>query len=928
MPRPFPIPQCALEAPAAQWILDLSDLYPGVVCNLSSRHVGSFMGRISRWLSKLGLQTKDGKLSEAEAEQLRAAFKARYLNFRLLLSANNKALEIMTDMEKALKGGFPFGISFVRANCTAVGVNVYRIIRNLDQLAPGKYLELYDQFKEIQENIHRELSRKKEPAGDSLVLFFDRIDKETADQVGSKMANLGEVRNRLSLTVPNGFVVTALAYRKFFEFNDLQTEIDRRLQSSRVEEMDQLYALSADLQQIIIRSRVPPELEEAIQDAYRRLEEEAGRGVRVSMRSSALGEDAAGTSFAGQYRSELNVSPDDLIQAYKEIVASKYSPQAISYRLNRGILDEDIAMCVGCMVMVPAVVGGVTYSRNPLHVRDDSIIIHSVWGLPKSVVDGSAASDVFIVGRSPSLRVLERKIPRKDYKFVCYAEEGVCRMEMSGETASRPSLTDKQAIELAGMASRLEEYYGTPQDVEWAVDEKGRAYTLQCRPLKLVEVPASQTARLGEVVAEGEVIVEGGTTAGPGAACGPVFLVQRTSDALQFPQGAVLVVSQALPRWAALLSRAAAVVAGQGSVAGHLANVAREFGIPALFGVRRVTEILQTGETVTVDADGTRIYKGKIENLLEVSHQKRNLMLGSPVHEVLEDVSRHIIPLNLLDPDSTDFKPKKCRTLHDITRFCHEKSVHEMFSFGEEHRFSERASKQLVCGIPMQWWLINLDDGFKEDVPGKFVELDNIVSIPMLALWEGIVAVPWEGPPPVDVKGFMSVLMEASANPALDPSMPSPYANRNYFMISRNFCTLSSRFGFHFSTIEVLVGERAQENYVSFHFKGGAADAQRRIRRACFVAEIVEEFGFRTEVKEDGVFARIEGYEESVMKEKLKILGYLIIHTRQLDMVMSNDFSYNQQRTKLMGEIRMILQGKSAPGGASDTDLQAPLHGR
>jgi len=113
------------------------------------------------------------------------------------------------------------------------------------------------------------------------------------------------------------------------------------------------------------------------------------------------------------------------------------------------------------------------------------------------------------------------------------------------------------------------------------------------------------------------------------------------------------------------------------------------------------------------------------------------------------------------------------------------------------------------------------------------------------------------------------------------------------------------------------VSDRAQENYVSFHFKGGAADAQRRIRRACFLAGIVEEFGFRVEVKEDGVFARIEGYEEGVMKEKLKILGYLIIHTRQLDMIMSNDFSYNPHRTKIMNEIRMILPGKEESPGAA-----------
>ncbi len=879
------------------------------------------MAKIFQFFKKVVCKGRGNDLSAADADDLRNAFKARYHSFKLLLSANNKALEIMTELEHALKGSRPFGMSFVRTNCTAVTVNVYTIVKNLDQLAPGKYKDLFDRFKGIQDQINRILSMKRQTAGDCLVMPFAVLDKSMADQAGSKMANLGEAMKIDRLRVPSGFVITSLAYERFMEHNDLQAEIDRRLQASTVEQLDQLYALSADIQQLIIRAAVPGDLENAIMEAYGELEKAEGKDIKVSMRSSALGEDAAGTSFAGQYRSELNVSADHLIEAYKEIVASKYNLQAISYRLNRGILDEDVAMCVGCMVMVHAAAGGVTYSRNPVNFRDDSIFINSVWGLPKSVVDGSVGCDMFVVSRRRPFTIVEKVIREKEHKFVCYPDEGVCRMDLTGEKSREPSLTDAQVFELTQMALAVEEYYDCPQDIEWAIDHDGRAYLLQCRPLKQMESAETVYRSPERQSVHGEAGIEGGITASAGVASGPVFVIRKNGDTLLFPEGAVLVAAQALPRWAALLSRAVAVVTEQGSAAGHLANVAREFGVPAIFGVPSVTELLQNNDVVTVDADGPRIYKGRIESLLEERKPRKNLMEGSPVYDLLEEVSKLIVPLNLLDPESSDFKPRNCRTLHDITRFCHEKSVKEMFNFGKEHHFSERASKQLVCDVPMLWWIINLDDGFKEDVPGQYVHLDNIVCIPMLSLWDGIIAVPWEGPPAVNARGFMSVLMEATANPALDPSMPSPYANRNYFMISKNFCSLSSRFGFHFCTIEALVGDRAGENYISFSLKGGAADTSRRVRRVRFVGSMMEEFGFRSEVKGDSVISRLEGYDQEYMKERLKMLGYVLMHTRQLDMVMSADGTANSYREKFLKDIYSFTNlGPPAPE-TEDRDL-------
>lgn len=173
------------------------------------------MGILADLFQKLTFRRRREELSPARIDELRTAFKDRYHSFKVLLAANNKALEIMAEMEEALRGARPFGMSFVRADCTAVSVNVFRIVKNLDQLAPGKYEELFDRFKEIQGRINEVLSRRRLPKAERLVLPFEAIDVTMADQVGSKMANLGEVMTRLDLAVPPGFVITSLAYQRF-----------------------------------------------------------------------------------------------------------------------------------------------------------------------------------------------------------------------------------------------------------------------------------------------------------------------------------------------------------------------------------------------------------------------------------------------------------------------------------------------------------------------------------------------------------------------------------------------------------------------------------------------------------------------------------------------------------------------------------------
>ncbi len=913
--------------------------------------MGGFFHKLGTLFRRQDAPAQDGGVSDAETERLRALYRERCSRFRLLLSANKSALEIMADMEEALRGVRPFGMTYVRGACTRVCASVFQIVRHLNALSDNRWPELETKFDEIRTGIEAVVAPHVRAGGGPLVLPIAATGVDLADQTGGKMANLGEIRRRLGITVPDGFVVTASGYQRFMEAGGLQEEIDRRIQAADATRLDEVFALSASIQQLILAAPVPGDLADAITAQVERLAGPlhsphpgtsacAGAEVRFAVRSSAVGEDSLDASFAGQYRSELNVPPEDVLDTFKDIVASKYGVTAMTYRLARGIPDEDVPMCVGCLVMVDAVAGGVAYSRNPLDLRDNTVVINAVPGLPKAVVDGSFSPDVFVVSREVPMQVAQRQIAAKPQRFVRDPVEGVRLEDMPADMVDAPCIDDARALEIASLAAGFEVFYGEPQDIEWAVCPEGVLTILQSRPLREArhdELPQGESPVAGDECAPtgeetgaaagadthaplsggyncGEsgppVLLLGGTPVSPGAGAGLAHVVRKDMDLLSFPDGGVLVIERALPRWAPLLSRASAVVAEAGGAAGHLASVAREYGVPALFGLPRAAELLENAGIVTVDADNRRVHPGRIEELLGHA-PRRNLMEGSPVHTALAEAARLVLPLHLLDPESPQFAPAHCRTLHDITRFCHEKSVEVLFGVSDHMGVAEpgaqRLGKQLrVNGTKLQYWLLDIDGGFRKPVSGPVVDLADIASAPMLALWDGMTAVPWAGPPATDARGFLSVMMESAVNPDLEPTAATTLANRNFLMISRDYCNLQARFGYHFCTVEAMAADNPHENYVTFQFKGGAASSERRTLRARFVGEVLEARGFRADVKDDALFASLEGLPKERILTLVRGVGYLLIHTRQIDMVAHNERVFGPIRDRIAADMAKI----------------------
>src|SRR4030042_6957626 len=184
-------------------------------------------------------------------------------------------------------------------------------------------------------------------------------------------------------------------------------------------------------------------------------------------------------------------------------------------------------------------------------------------------------------------------------------------------------------------------------------------------------------------------------------------------------------------------------------------------------GTQTAFQTIRPGDVVTVDATDHKIYAGRVETLLSKSSKKTSPMKGSPVYRILENILKFIAPLNLTDPESGNFTPEGCQTLHDIIRYAHEIALRELFDDKKNISISEKFTKKLVSKLPMEWWVIDLEGGVREGCEGPTLQLEDILSVPLLALWEGLAAVPWKGPPPVDTRGFLSILAESTMDPSL-----------------------------------------------------------------------------------------------------------------------------------------------------------------
>ncbi len=432
------------------------------------------------------------------------------------------------------------------------------------------------------------------------VVWFNEISKEDVAIAGGKGANLGEL-TRAGLKVPEGFVVTAEAYSRFMEDSGLAQRVLEILSMTDVDNNDELERASKEIRSLIESIEIPEDIKQDIVENYRKLGSDF-----VAVRSSATAEDLPDASFAGQQDTFLNIKgEEEVVKHVRKCWSSLFTPRAIFYREKQNFDHSKVSIAVVVQRMVNAEKAGVMFSIHPATGDKDKIVIEAAWGLGEGVVSGTVTPDHYVVSKEDG-RILQMDISTKDIMFVRDPDTGqTVKIQVPPEKRDAQVLTEEEIKALASLAKRVEEHYGKPQDMEWAI-EKGEIYMLQARPVTVIYQSEKESEEAEE---EAEILVKG-LGASPGIGAGKVKIIFSAKELDKVKEGDVLVTTMTNPDMVPAMKRASAIVTEEGGMTCHAAIVSRELGIPCVVGTGDATKKLRDGMEVTVDGTRGVVYKG------------------------------------------------------------------------------------------------------------------------------------------------------------------------------------------------------------------------------------------------------------------------------------------------------------------------------
>ncbi len=452
------------------------------------------------------------------------------------------------------------------------------------------------------------------------IMWFEELSKKNLIEAGGKGANLGEM-SQAGFPIPPGFVVTTGAYFKHLEQNNLKSEIESILKELDVNDNNKLNFASEKIKALIIMGRVPDDIRNEILSSYKKLNERAGRETYVAVRSSASAEDLPTASFAGQQSTYLNIRGGEaLVEAVRKCWASLFEPRAIYYRVQNNFEHMKVGLAVVVQIMVQSEKAGVIFTVDPLYQDFNLMSLEAGYGLGETVVSGQITPDIYRFDKV-SGRIVDKIISRQKWMLIKMKERNE-RVEIKDEMQEKQKLSDAEIIDLAKIAMKIEEHYGFPQDIEYAV-EKDNLYVVQSRPITTLD-KGKQGEKPEEKKKEGAAMIESkgavdvskatilvrGLGASPGIGTGKVRILTNPKEISKMERGDILVTEMTTPDFVPAMKKSSAIVTNTGGTTSHAAIVSRELGIPCIVGCGNATKVLKEGVDVTVDGTHGIVYEG------------------------------------------------------------------------------------------------------------------------------------------------------------------------------------------------------------------------------------------------------------------------------------------------------------------------------
>jgi pyruvate, water dikinase len=483
----------------------------------------------------------------------------------------------------------------------------------------------------------------------TFVLWFDEVGIGDIPLVGGKNASLGEMIQQLipkGVNVPIGFATTAYAYRHFIQSAGLEKKLRKLFFDLNVDDVANLKERGKKARALLMHTPFPVELQSSIAKAYQELCERYNPDTDVAVRSSATAEDLPDASFAGQQETFLNVTGvEGVLLACHRCFASLFTDRAISYRHTKGFDHFNVALAVGVQKMVRSDLAssGVMFTIDTESGFKDAALITAAYGLGENVVQGSVNPDEYYVFK-PTLKtgfrpILDKRLGSKELKMV-YDDGSKYTRNLPVPISERNkfAISDDEILQLGHWACLIEEHYSqvhgkyTPMDIEWAKDGiTNELFIVQARPETVQSQKTQNLLRSYRLLGSGELGVGNGEIKFPSSSSSSPLLLTKgraVGEAISqgkarvildvhqietFQPGDVLVTDRTDPDWEPIMKKASAIVTNSGGRTCHSAIIARELGLPAIVGCGNATEVLKTGQEITVScAEGEEgnVYAG------------------------------------------------------------------------------------------------------------------------------------------------------------------------------------------------------------------------------------------------------------------------------------------------------------------------------